>query len=840
MKKLLLVLCMLALPLAAVADSWTLLVWLNNQNNLKTYGWDDFNEMEDCDYDAYPDGVDAVVLLGWDPNNDSKLFHVETDPDGYTGGGYDDIVSTEITGHGIWSGDVADMDNPQIFENFIDWVTAHYPADNYLISAWDHGSGIFLEDQTKDWIDRGMCSDLKIWEIEEALENVGEFIDVIGFDVCLGGQIENGYQYMDNAGICIASEANEPGDGWDYQAFNIFEEDGDVTPEELATRIVNDYLDFYGSGVTQAAQDVKNWQTVMGQDWEDLCQSLFDNCYTYEARITAARNSADFWNTQNDRDLYQFVETLAGDGSLPGDLRGKASDVLADLEDYIIAGGMHNPRDSGDGMTIYFPAIGPDHPNWDTYTTLINFSDTLWDEFLEMYSDPYPVQPVSIILDSVAFDDSVGGNGDGKLDPGETIDVTVTVRNNGTGDADGVAATLTIEDDNFTVSDGDGDFGSIPPGETASDDLQFIVSSFCPERYFTTGDLNITADGGYIFDASFVIVVGAGFEDDVESGDELWTHGGTNDQWHVSTEDAHSPTHSWKCGDTGEGTYDNEQESWIKTCPIYVDADHDELSFWTRYELEENYDYVYLDVSVAGGDWVQKGVFSGSRLKWTRMSLNFSSYVGDIVEVRFRFSSNRETAFEGFYFDDFSVMDQTSDIGSVAFTGEAVDEGILLGWRADEESEIVGVYLLREEGSAYLRLNERPLTGNRYLDRSVTGARSYSYKLEAVGIDGSTEVFGPIEVTSSPEGARGTSLDRCYPCPADSGATIPFTLAEDGRVRIAVYDLAGRLVETVADGEYEAGRHETHWSTGRVANGVYLIRLECGPVTSTQRLIVAR
>ncbi|MCK4593938.1 hypothetical protein KAU45_05505, partial [bacterium] len=499
MKKLFIILAILVLPLAAVAKSWTLLVWLNNQNNLKTYGWDDLNEMEDCDYSAYPDGVDVIVMLGWNPDNHTELFHVETDPNGYTGGGYSDIISTLITGHDIWTGDVADMDDPQIFENFVGWVTANYPADNFLLSAWNHGNGIFLVDGTKDWIDRGMCSALKIWEIEEALENVGEFIDVIGFDVCLGGQIENGYQYLGNVGICIASEANEPGDGWDYQAFNIFEEDSDVTPEELAARIVDDYLDFYGYGVTQAAQDVKNWSSVE-QDWEDLCQLLFDNCYTYEDRITAARNSADFWNTASDRDLYQFAKALADDTSLPGDLRSKASDVVTDLENYIVAGGMHNPLDEGDGMAIYFPSNGPDHPNWNTYTTLVNFSDTLWDEFLEMYSDPYPTQPISIALDSVAFDDSVGGNGDGKLDPGETIDVTITLINDGTEAAEGVAAILTIADDNFIVSDGSGDFGTIPAGETASDDFQFIISSFCPDPYFTHADLAITADGGYTSD----------------------------------------------------------------------------------------------------------------------------------------------------------------------------------------------------------------------------------------------------------------------------------------------------------------------------------------------------
>jgi hypothetical protein len=840
MKKLLLVISLLTLPLAALAGSWTVMVWLNNQNNLKTYGWDDVNEMEDCNYSAYPDGVDVIVMVGWDPDNSTRLFHIQTDPDGYSSGDYEDIVSTEITGHGIWTGNTADMDDPQIFENFVGWVTDNYPADNYLLDAWDHGSGIFLQDETKDWIDRGMCSDLKIWQIEQALENVGEFIDVIGFDVCLGGQIENGYQYLDDAGICIASEDSEPGDGWDYQAFNIFEEDTSVTPEEIAVRIVNDYLDFYGGGVTQAAQNVKNWSTVMEEDWADLCQSLFDNCYTYQDRITTARSSADYWNTSDDRDLYQFVEALAGDGSLPGALRTKAAQVVVDLEDYVFAGGMHSTIDSGDGMAVYFPTNGSDHPNWTTYTTLINFSDTLWDEFLEMYADPYPVQPVAIAFESVVYDDSVGGNGDGNLDPGETIDATVTLINEGTDAASGVAATLSIDDAYFTVTDSSGDFGSIPAGGTASGTFQFVVGSFCPDHYFTNADLAITADGGYTTEATFAIVVGVGFEDDVESGEGLWTHGGTGDQWHVSTEDAHSPTHSWKCGDTGSGQYGNGQNSWIKTCPIFVDADYNELSFWTRYDLEAGFDFVYLDVSVGGGAWVQKDVFSGTNLDWTRKRYDFSAYTDETVEVRFRFSSDGGLTLEGFYFDDVSMAEQTSDIGSVAFSGEAADDGILLSWRPDNPAEITGVNLLREDGDRYVRLNEIPLTGGRYLDLDAAPGKSYRYELEALGSDGSRNVFGPIEVSGSGIGARFTRLDPCYPCPAGAVATVPFTLAADGSVRIDVYDLAGRLVQTVVRGEFAAGRHEVSWRTDGIANGVYIVRLTSGPTTATQRTVVSR
>jgi len=326
----------------------------------------------------------------------------------------------------------------------------------------------------------------------------------------------------------------------------------------------------------------------------------------------------------------------------------------------------------------------------------------------------------------------------------------------------------------------------------------------------------------------------------VESGGNLWTHGGTGDQWHVSTEDAHSPTHSWKCGDTGSGDYDGNQNSWIKTCPIFVDADHDELGFWVRYELEEDYDFVYLDVAADGGAWVQKDSFTGESLEWTLERYDLSASTDDIVEVRFRFSSDRNLSLEGFYFDDVSVAEQTSGIGSVAFYGESVDEGILLSWRPDDPAQIAGVNILREDGAGYVRLNEIPLTGGRYLDLDISPGAVHRYKLEALGADGSRNLYGPVEVTGSGAGVRVTRLDPCYPCPAASVTTVPFTLAADGAVRIEVFDLAGRLVDTVVRGEFTAGRHEVAWMTEGVADGVYLIRLTADGAAKTQRMVVSR
>ncbi|MEZ5359331.1 MAG: C10 family peptidase [Candidatus Zixiibacteriota bacterium] len=66
------------------------------------------------------------------------------------------------------------------------------------------------------------------------------------------------------------------------------------------------------------------------------------------------------------------------------------------------------------------------------------------------------------------FDDGTGGDGDGILEGGETIELVVMINNYGGGDVTDVTATLTIDDANLTIVDGSASFGNIPGRDSAS------------------------------------------------------------------------------------------------------------------------------------------------------------------------------------------------------------------------------------------------------------------------------------------------------------------------------------------------------------------------------------
>jgi len=111
-------------------------------------------------------------------------------------------------------------------------------------------------------------------------------------------------------------------------------------------------------------------------------------------------------------------------------------------------------------------------------------------------------------------DDSSGqssGNNNGVIDPGETIELYVTLKNTESADATGVSAEFSTSDPyvGAFLYNTSSSYPDIPYGGTGenTDDFDFPVDPSCPVGHVITFDLAITSNEGYWTD-SFKIVVG--------------------------------------------------------------------------------------------------------------------------------------------------------------------------------------------------------------------------------------------------------------------------------------------------------------------------------------------
>ncbi|MEZ5063848.1 MAG: M12 family metallo-peptidase [bacterium] len=127
--------------------------------------------------------------------------------------------------------------------------------------------------------------------------------------------------------------------------------------------------------------------------------------------------------------------------------------------------------------------------------------------------------------------------------------------------------------------------------------------------------------------------------------------------------------------------------------------------------------------------------------------------------------------------------------------------------------------------------------------------------LEArVQIEASNNIFFNMNDTAFEIMGGGTGVDvvavddlqlRVQPNPFVGRTSVSFSMHQDGDVKVAVYDAAGRLVTTLLDGRRDVGAHVLQWN-GRdaagtaAAAGVYFVRLETAEGVQTTRTLLLK
>jgi hypothetical protein len=84
------------------------------------------------------------------------------------------------------------------------------------------------------------------------------------------------------------------------------------------------------------------------------------------------------------------------------------------------------------------------------------------------------------------------------------------------------------------------------------------------------------------------------------------------------------------------------------------------------------------------------------------------------------------------------------------------------------------------------------------------------------------------------------ALSQNYPNPFNPSTIIQYALPFKTRVKLAVYDVLGREIESLADGEFGAGSYRVTFDGSRFASGTYLYRLQAGDFSQTKRLVVLK
>ncbi|MAE70068.1 MAG: hypothetical protein CME06_06325 [Gemmatimonadetes bacterium] len=432
------------------------------------------------------------------------------------------------------------------------------------------------------------------------------------------------------------------------------------------------------------------------------------------------------------------------------------------------------------------------------------------------------------VLDMVSSlsDDSVGGDGDGRGESGETFDLILTLASVW-GNAPNITAVITTENTNVTILDDTGSFGTLAggdEGDNAADPFTLQVGSL-DEADVVQFDLEITTfplGHEYVSHTSFTLVVDwpAVLLVDDDGGEE------SEDVLRQALVDAgHVVVDEWSV-ETASGTV---QDPFATGNATIIWATGEENS-----ETLTASDQASLTPIIAGG------------VNFILIGQNF----------------DEDLAGSDFFTDVLHLSSMSTDTNAPVASG--VDGHEILGPFFDRP-----LLMVQDSPSSFT-----PLTGAEaamfYTPTDETAVVTYdglpgskTHKATTFGFDLSlgqdavlvADIIGSVvaweSITTGIEGgdtppppSRVTLADN-VPNPFNPSTLIAFELSEEMNASLGVYDLRGALVRTLHQGVLPAGRHSVRWdgkSEGglALASGVYIYRLETPEEIVTRRMVLLK
>ena len=372
-------------------SDYTVLVYVVGSDLESEYylATEDLDEM----IDGFPgDSINVIVETGGAPAEIDDYRYVD----------FTTVKRHEIKNDIIEISDLGrqNMGDPKTLTDFLVWGTSSYPADNYALILWNHGSGINgygHDDVSFDF--------LSLDEIDDALNSAKKLNDVhyemIGFDACLMATIEVANIVKDYGHYLVASEEIEVGYGWKYdEIISSLNENPKQTGAELGQVIADS---FFADTIEKSPSDMdlSRLTTLSVIDLTkipSLNESI--NLLTSEIETNISKNdmprfSVSLRDTERygviskgedsgHMDIKHFTENISE--YLP-QFKSQSDRVQQAVDDSVIYKVNGAARTQANGLSIYMPVTS------DAVSTTYRSSTSSTNQFYSNYLDQDTIAP---------------------------------------------------------------------------------------------------------------------------------------------------------------------------------------------------------------------------------------------------------------------------------------------------------------------------------------------------------------------------------------------------------------------------------------------------------------
>jgi len=180
---------------------------------------------------------------------------------------------------------------------------------------------------------------------------------------------------------------------------------------------------------------------------------------------------------------------------------------------------------------------------------------------------------------------------------------------------------------------------------------------------------------------------------------------------------------------------------------------------------------------------------------------------------------------------------------------------VILKWVTQSETENLGFYIYRCESidGEKQRLTEKMIDGAintqsrqeyKWIDSDIKDNKVYYYWLADVSTAGEIQFSGAKKAIGIAKPSE-YSISQNYPNPFNPTTSITYSLKDDGRVKLAIFNIRGQLVRNLVDGQQTAGLYKFQWD-GRdekgtvVPSGVYLYTIQVNEYKMTKKMLLTK
>jgi len=195
--------------------------------------------------------------------------------------------------------------------------------------------------------------------------------------------------------------------------------------------------------------------------------------------------------------------------------------------------------------------------------------------------------------------------------------------------------------------------------------------------------------------------------------------------------------------------------------------------------------------------------------------------------------------------EDYVWPDMQLAVNLSEFTAVPDDGAVALFWRTASETGN-DHFIMERDGIEIQSIPSQgsSATGNsyRFTDNGLRNGQTYSYQLVSVDVNGIRQGLRTINAT--PTEASATPLEyrlqQNYPNPFNPSTQITFSLKENARVSLSVYDVLGRQVASLVDGQMIHGQHTITFDGTTLPSGLYICRLKTDSFSDEIKMLLLK